>query len=236
MGSWTASLAAILAGDPEAAATASHIVKCARRENFFASQQGLCTEVRCPEAHPDGWNVACRRVVLPNTTPIPHARYLDIKHCTNKDLYIVAPAFQADAWEVLDNSLFSWAATVPPESQALAGMLCAPRLQQPFTSAPPCHYHGVDDSCGSYAWTESLTFPITSLRTSATELTPTAANSDELYHCHSAPALHQICLEPVRLRPSSLLRAALWLHTEGEAAVTRCGGGGRHHGAHHYGC
>ena len=47
-------------------------------------------------------------------TPIPWARYLDIKHNTNEDLYMVAPAFQAAAYQVPDNSLSSWAAPVPP--------------------------------------------------------------------------------------------------------------------------
>ena len=73
---WTALLPAILARDPEATATAAHFVETARRENFSATQQSLSTEVRCPEAHPEGWDVASKRVVVPHTTPIPRARYL----------------------------------------------------------------------------------------------------------------------------------------------------------------
>ena len=45
---------------------------------------------------------------------------------------------------------------------------------------------------------------------------PTATS---FYYFHVAPALHQTCLDSVKACPLSLLRAALWLHTEEEVAV-----------------
>ena len=144
-------------------------------EKFFACQESLSTEVRCPHPHAKGsptLNVACRRVVVPHTTPIPRARFLQMRQPESEELYMVPPTFRQGAYHVLDNSLASWAATVParqiPNAYRYALCRVMSTSQQPFTSPPPldsviimrliaCAVHMLGEA--------NLNLPIISLRT-----------------------------------------------------------------------
>lgn len=114
LGPWPAILAGLLHGDPEATAMAAHIVAQARRSNYAALENGTSIQVLVPVSHAEGWNVAARRTIIPNSTPIPRARYLNMSHYTADEHYVSAPAWRADAPDgPLDNSLASWAEAMP---------------------------------------------------------------------------------------------------------------------------